>query len=67
MSCPDRLSAVADLTHKQSKSGDGHNILRMCFTCNKPKTELGGAIHKRTRMWSCAACQPKDNPCSSSV
>lgn len=59
----ERTPSAPDLTHKRIAKGVGHFVTRMCFTCNKPKSEHGGAINKRTRMWSCIACITKAKPC----
>ena len=66
MTSDDRFSNSLDVTAKQSPNGSGHLLRRMCFACNLPKTELGGLTNKRTRMWTCAACNKKAEQCSSS-
>lgn len=52
----ERLSKVKDLTAIRTAPGVGMNIRKMCFTCNKPRSDAGGRWNKRTKMWSCAAC-----------
>lgn len=51
---------AVDLTHRQAGCPSGTAMLRMCFGCNKRRAELGGHVNKRTRMWYCAACKPKE-------
>ena len=56
----DRFSKSSDLTHRQAACPSGTAMLRMCFGCQKKRAELGGGLNKRTRMWYCVTCKPKE-------
>lgn len=53
-------SPKRDLTMVQPKSAPNLCALRRCWACNQNKATLGGRLDKRTRLWRCAACVPKD-------
>jgi hypothetical protein len=39
--------------------GVGHNAQRLCWSCNKPKSQDGGRYVSRLRLWHCASCAPR--------
>lgn len=51
-----RYSDVKDLTEKRNAPSPGAALRRLCWACNKPKSDLGGKTDKRTRAWHCAGC-----------
>lgn len=55
-----RYSPERDLTASLHKLATGVHALRRCWACNQNKATLGGRLDKRTRLWRCAACVPKD-------
>jgi transposase len=39
------------------RHNSGHYSSRMCFSCNKGKSQMGGGIDKKTRQWVCVECK----------
>lgn len=51
-----RFSNIRDNTQRRESGSPGVVSGRLCWTCSKVRSDLGGRTDKRTRMWSCAHC-----------
>ena len=54
-----RYSSARDLTASQPRKSPGVSALRRCWACNQNRSQAGGKLDTRTRLWRCAACAPK--------
>lgn len=52
-----KLSNEQQLVANRLRASTGHFSSRLCFCCNKPKSQMGGQIDKRTRQWVCVECK----------
>ncbi len=51
------LSNEQKLMANKLRHNSGHYSSRMCFSCNKGKSQMGGGIDKKTRQWVCVECK----------
>jgi hypothetical protein len=52
-----KLSNEQKLVSNKLLGGIGHYSSRLCFCCNRPKSQAGGQTDKRTRQWVCMECK----------